>query len=91
MLTYEDCLSQCALTEEEVEAIAEHEHVPTIIAIGLGEKLLHSEQGVRTIHRMIMEDLQRCRSERDAGRRRHLQRLQNAAQHFEQYHPGCRG
>ena len=33
MLTREDCLALCELTEGEVEAIAEHEHVPEMIAI----------------------------------------------------------
>ena len=33
MITLEDCLAFCGLTEEEVLAIAEHEHMPEIAAV----------------------------------------------------------
>jgi hypothetical protein len=32
MITLEDCIAFCDLTEEEVLAIAEHEHLPEIAA-----------------------------------------------------------
>jgi len=32
MITLEDCIALCGLTEEEVLAIAEHEHVPEMAA-----------------------------------------------------------
>ena len=32
MLTYEDCLELSDLTEEEIEAISEHEHLPEMAA-----------------------------------------------------------
>jgi hypothetical protein len=32
MLTLEDCVAFCGLTEEEVLAVAEHEHMPEIAA-----------------------------------------------------------
>ena len=32
MITLEDCIGLCGLTEEEVLAIAEHEHLPEIAA-----------------------------------------------------------
>jgi hypothetical protein len=34
MLTYDDCLALSGLTTEEVAAIAAHEHVPEIVALG---------------------------------------------------------
>ena len=30
MLTYEDCVELSDLTEEEIEAVAQHEHLPEI-------------------------------------------------------------
>jgi len=36
MLTREDCLALCELSEDEVAAIAEHEHVPEIVAMEMG-------------------------------------------------------
>ena len=40
MLTYEDCLGMTDLTQEEVDAISEHEHCPAIIALALGNYLV---------------------------------------------------
>ena len=39
MITLEDCLAFCGLTEEEVLAIAEHEHMPEIAAAAFAEYL----------------------------------------------------
>ena len=39
MITLEDCIGLCGLTEEEVLAIAEHEHLPEIAATALGQYL----------------------------------------------------
>ena len=36
MITYEDCLGLCNLTQEEIDSIAKREHVPVIIALELG-------------------------------------------------------
>ena len=41
MITIEDCLALSDLTEEEIDAIAEHEHLPEIIAAELGNYLAH--------------------------------------------------
>jgi hypothetical protein len=35
MITLEDCVALCGLTEEQVLAIAEHEHLPEIDAAAL--------------------------------------------------------
>ena len=35
MITLEDCIGLCGLTEEEVLAVAEHEHLPQIAAMPL--------------------------------------------------------
>ena len=40
VLTFEDCLGLCELTEEEIRAIAEHEHLPQIVALELGNYLM---------------------------------------------------
>jgi hypothetical protein len=39
MITLEDCIGLCGLTEEEVLAIAEHEHLPEIAATALAQYL----------------------------------------------------
>ena len=43
MITLEDCLAFCDLTEEEVLAIAEHEQLPEIAAIAMGQYMLGQE------------------------------------------------
>ena len=35
MVTLEDCIALCGLTEQEVQAIGEHEHVPAIAAAAM--------------------------------------------------------
>jgi hypothetical protein len=45
MITLEDCIGLCGLTEEEVLAIAEHEHLPEIAATALAQYLSSQEYG----------------------------------------------
>ncbi|HBR96722.1 MAG TPA: hypothetical protein DD979_05015 [Gammaproteobacteria bacterium] len=58
MLSLIDCLGLCDLTEEEVEAIATHEHVPDVVAVELAEYLIHSPDGVPMIRRIILDDIE---------------------------------
>ena len=56
-LTFEDCIGLCELTEEEILAIAEHEHIPAMTAIELGSYLAHTADGEQRIKTMIREDI----------------------------------
>lgn len=69
MLTYQDCLGMSPLTQEEIAAIARHEHVPEIIALELGGILYETQEGKRRIQRIIAENAQEaCRfSEMDSA------------------------
>jgi hypothetical protein len=58
MLTFEDCLAFCELTEEEIDAIAEHEHLPETVAVEFGSYLIHRPDGEVMIQRMIIDDIQ---------------------------------
>ena len=42
MLSLQDCLALCELTEDEVRAIAQHEHIPEIAAAEMGNYLARS-------------------------------------------------
>jgi hypothetical protein len=53
MITLEDCIGLCGLTEEEVLAIAEHEHLPEIDATALAQYLLSHEHGSEKVLSMI--------------------------------------
>ncbi len=57
MLTLKDCLGFCELTEDEIEAIAEHEHLPEIVAIELGQYLVHLPKGQNAIRQIIRDDI----------------------------------
>ena len=45
MITLEDCIGLCGLTEEEVLAIAEHENLPELAATALAQYLLSQQHG----------------------------------------------
>ena len=45
MITMKDCIDMCGLTQNEVMAIAEHEHVPEIAAASMGRYLLKKPDG----------------------------------------------
>ena len=65
MLTLQDCLELCELTEDEVLAIAEHEHIPEIAALELGNYLVHTPDGERRIKAMIADDIDAARERGD--------------------------
>jgi len=65
MLTYEDCLALSDLTEDEVRAIAEHEHVPELVAMELGNYLLHCDDGIPRLKRILLDDLEAARARGD--------------------------
>lgn len=84
MITLEDCIAFCGLTEAEVLAIAEHEHVPEIAAAALAGYLLKQRRGVDKIHCMIVEDI---RAALRRGDRKHAGELFAALRHFLETHP----
>ncbi len=83
MLTYEECIDLCGLTQEEVDAIAEHEHIDPIIAAALGNYLI-THQGEPKIRRIIMEDIEKAEQE---GNKAHAEVLRRALCHFVATHP----
>jgi hypothetical protein len=54
MITLEDCVALCGLTEQEVLAIAEHEHLPEIASAALASYLVHQEKyGLNRVRDML--------------------------------------
>lgn len=89
MITLEDCLALCGLTEEEVLAIAEHEHIPEIAATELAEYLLMKERGPERICRMIVDDIRYAQSLNDTE---HVRTLLHVLHHFLRKYPeACPG
>lgn len=55
MLSIQDCLDYCDLTDEEVVLLAHHEHLPFPCAAQLACGLVQTNQGTRTM-RCILKD-----------------------------------
>ncbi len=79
MLTLEDCIALSDLTVEEIDAIAEHEHLPEVIATELGCYLVHCPDGRQAIRAMIRDDIEAARARGDF---RHAAELKLVLQHF---------
>jgi hypothetical protein len=84
MLTIEDCIALSDLTEEEIDAIAEHEHVPEIIAAEMGNYLIHRPDGVPCLKRIILDDIRASEARGDMA---HAYKLRLVLRHFIQTHP----
>lgn len=84
MITLEDCLGFCDLTEEEVLAIAEHEHMPEMAAIAYSQYLKNQDQGTHVIRQMIIDDI---RTAQRRGDGEHLRTLLHVLHHFLRNHP----
>ncbi len=84
MLSYQDCVELSDLTEEEIEAIAQHEHLPEMAALELGSYLVHTDQGVPMIKRIILEDIDEERRRGDAEK---VLQLKLVLKHFVDTHP----
>lgn len=87
-ITRDDIIALCGLTEEEVAAIAEHEHLPDVVAAALADYLLHQRYGVETIRHMIKDDI---RAALGRGDRPRASLLMGALHHFLQHHAQDRG
>lgn len=88
MLTFEDCLALCELSEEEIEAIVEHEHIPEVIALELGHYLCRSPDGELCLKRMILDDIAVMEEQ---GNLEHALKLRQVLRHFVQTHPKACG
>jgi len=86
MLTFEDCLALCELTEEEVLAIAQHEHIPEMAAVQLGNYLVHAPDGERRIKAIIRDDIADARMR---GDRTGELALKLVLCNFVRAHPRC--
>lgn len=87
MISIEDCIAFSGLSEEEVLAIAEHEHVPETVACGIAQYLSDSEGGRERVRDMIVDDI---RNAQTRGDRKHVRELLHVLHHFLRSHPETR-
>lgn len=86
MLTLHDCMALCELTEDEVQAIARHEHLSQIAAIELGDYLARSPAGELCIKDMMRDDI---RAAEACGERERSAALKLVLRGFILKHPCC--
>ncbi|MEO0426800.1 MAG: hypothetical protein AAF160_05075 [Pseudomonadota bacterium] len=88
MITLTDCIEMCGLTEEELDAIAEHEHLPETAAAALAAALMEQkEEGARAVAQMMRDDIRHALKR---GDRPHAADLLAALRHFLAEHPEAR-
>jgi len=87
MITLEDCIGLCGLTEEEVLAVAEHEHLPEIAATALAQYLLSQAHGSEKVRDMIVDDFRQAQL---SGDKEHVLSLLHVLHHFLKTHPEAR-
>ena len=88
MITLEDCIGFCDLTEEEVLAIAEHEHLSEIAAAALAQFLLSQEHGSEKVRNMIIDDIRQAQL--TDGSEGKVVMLLHVLHHFLKAHPETR-
>jgi hypothetical protein len=84
MLTVDDICALSELTDDEIAAIAHHEHIPEICAAEFGHYLVHSENGVPMLHRIILDDIEEAKRNGDTAT---LEHLRGVLRRFVAAHP----
>jgi hypothetical protein len=80
MISIEDCIALSGLTREEVDAVAEHEHLPEAAAAALAAWLMQKEdKGVMAVRNMLRDDIRTAISN---GNHAHAAELLAALRHF---------
>jgi len=88
MITLDDCIGFCGLTEEEVLAIAEHEHLSEIAATALAQYLLSQEHGSEKVRDMIVDDIRQAQL--SSGNKEKALMLSHVLHHYLKAHPEAR-
>ena len=87
MLTLADLIDFTGLSEAEVLAIAEHEHIPEVAACSLAQYLSQDLAGEEAIRDMIIDDIRAAQARDD---RDHVRGLLHVPHHFLRTHPDVR-
>jgi hypothetical protein len=85
MLTWTDCVELSELTEDEIDAIAQHEHIPEMIALEMGNYLIHTHTGEKRVKAMIRDDIRLAEEE---GKKDRVAMLKLVLKHYLEHHHG---
>ena len=83
MLTIEDCIGMSGLTEDEIDAVAEHEQVPVMLALEMGSYLCRTTAGLTQLEGMIVDDIAAAKERGDLA---HAAKLASVLDQFRQHH-----
>lgn len=75
MLSLTDCLDFIDLDHATVEVIAEHQHLPPVVAAELGNQLIGSARGIYRIHEMHRDLIARAAESGQLQREQSLRRI----------------
>jgi hypothetical protein len=84
MITLDDIEDITDLTRDEIEALAEHDHVGTMAAALLGDYLMHQHHGPARVQGMICDDI---RAALHRGDLPHARALFDTLRHYMSEHP----
>ena len=84
MLSLDDIIGMCDCTEEEIEAVAIHEHIPEAVAAELANYIIHTDDGVPKLRKIIIEDIEEARCK---GHEDQVKHLNEVLKHFIAAHP----
>ncbi len=68
MLSIEDCIALSDLSEDEILAIAAHEHIPEMAAAEMGNYLVQTPDGEMRLRAIIVDDIREAGSRGDQKR-----------------------
>lgn len=84
MLSLGDCVGMCGLNEDELQVLADHEHLPMVVAAELAAGMLQTPKGIWQIRHFMFKALEASVARHDAERERHLRAV---ISHFTSSHP----
>lgn len=84
MLSLQDCLDFSDIPQDTIEAIAEHEQVPEIVAAEIGCTLISTRQGICRIRQYFRDNLAHAR---DCGQTAKARAVDKAYHEFELAYP----
>ena len=87
MITFEDCLGFCELSEDEIDAIAEHEHLTETVALEMGSYIIRAPDGELRIRQIIVDNINAAQACGDLVR---AARLKQTLRRFIEQHPACK-
>jgi len=75
MLSIHDCQGMCGLTEDELQVLADHEHLPLIVASELAATLLRTPRGTWQVRNCLLDELEKSVARKELDKAKRLERV----------------